>query len=705
MSSTEHDAADALHPAVVHHLVNSLGWHGLRPLQAAAVAPLMAGRHALLIAPTAAGKTEAALLPVFSRMLGEGWRGLSVLYLCPLKALLNNLEPRLSALATLFGRRVGVWHGDVGAADKRRWLREPPDLLLITPESIEALLIGTQVHPRHWFADLRAVIVDELHAFAADDRGWHVLALLERVERLAGRSLQRIGLSATVGNPAVLLDWFAGHCDGERTLVQPPAGEAAAVELRIDYVGSLANAACVIAALHAGEKRLVFCDSRLRAEELTTELRRLGVQTWLSHGSLSAELRRQAEGAFTAGRNCVIVATSTLELGLDVGDLDRVIQIDAPATVSGFLQRLGRSGRRPGSTRNCLFLATHDDGLLRVLALLRLWRKGYVEPLEAPPAPWHLFVQQLLTLVLQERGLPLADWQSWLGRIPVFLPRRDTAARIVRHLLATGVLWSDEGVLRFDQAGERLYGGRHLPELLSAFASDALITVFCGRDEIGRVHPLSFVDTGNRPLLLLGGRTWKLQHIDWPAGIAHAVPAQGQGSARWLGNALLLSAALSGEIRQLLYEQALDSALSRRAQTRLHDLYAMAPALPEKGSLMVCAQGGKILWWTFAGSLVNAVVAGRIKRQYGWPVHADAYSVIINASGSAWEQALELRRQLHEWLIPPDDADIRLLKLPVIKFSEHLPEAERNRMQLERLQVTAGLYDLAQKPIVLERED
>lgn len=221
----------------------------------------MAGRHALLIAPTAAGKTEAALLPVFSRMLGEGWRGLSVLYLCPLKALLNNLEPRLSALATLFGRRVGVWHGDVGAADKRRWLREPPDLLLITPESIEALLIGTQVQPRHWFADLRAVIVDELHAFAADDRGWHVLALLERVERLAGRSLQRIGLSATVGNPAVLLDWFAGHCDGERTLVQPPAGEAAAVELRIDYVGSLANAACVIAALHAGEKRLVFCDS------------------------------------------------------------------------------------------------------------------------------------------------------------------------------------------------------------------------------------------------------------------------------------------------------------------------------------------------------------------------------------------------------------------------------------------------------------
>lgn len=187
-------------------------------------------------------------------------------------------------------------------------------------------------------------------------------------------------------------------------------------------------------------------------------------------------------------------------------------------------------------------------------------------------------MQQLLSLILQERGLPLADWQQWLGRIPAFLPGPDTAARIVGHLLASGLLWNDEGVLRFDRAGERRYSGRYLPELLSAFASDALMTVVCGRDEIGRVHPLSFVDTGNRPLLLLAGRSWQLQHIDWSAGMAHAIPAEGQGRARWLGNALLSSAAISGEIRQLLHEQVFDSVLSRRAQTRLQDFYAPADA-------------------------------------------------------------------------------------------------------------------------------
>ena len=226
-------------------------------------------------------------------------------------------------------------------------------------------------------------------------------------------------------------------------------------------------------------------------------------------------------------------------------------------------------------------------------------------------------MQQLLSLILQERGLPLADWQQWQGRIPAFLPGPDTAARIVGHLLASGLLWNDEGVLRFDRAGERRYSGRYLPELLSAFASDALMTVVCGRDEIGRVHPLSFVDTGNRPSLLLAGRSWQLQHIDWSAGMAHAIPAEGQGRARWLGNALLSSAAISGEIRQLLHEQVFDSVLSRRAQTRLQDFYATAPALPENASLMVCTQRGKILWWTFAGSIANAVLAAWLKRTFG----------------------------------------------------------------------------------------
>ncbi len=146
----------------------------------------------------------------------------------------------------------------------------------------------------------------------------------------------------------------------------------------------MGNAAKVIASLHRGEKRLVFCDSRQLVEELGHTLRTLNVTTFLSHASLSVEERRLAEAAFAEARDCVIVSTSTLELGIDVGDLDRVIQINAPGTVASFLQRLGRTGRRPGKRRNCLFLALTEDALLHAAGLLTVWGNGWVEPVTAP---------------------------------------------------------------------------------------------------------------------------------------------------------------------------------------------------------------------------------------------------------------------------------------------------------------------------------
>src|SRR5690606_14410088 len=217
---------------------------------------------------------------------------------------------------------------------------------------------------------LQAVIVDEIHAFAGDDRGWHLLAVVQRLQRLCGREPQRIGLSATVGDPIGLLDWLCAGTTGPRRLLAPASGERAAPEITLDYVGSLANAAVVISRLHRGEKRLVFVDSRARAEELVRELRRLDTKTWLSHGSLGREERAAAEEAFATAPEGVTVATSTMELGIDVGDLDRVIQIDAPWTVAGFLQRLGRTGRRPGTVSSCLFLATSDRALRDTLGIL-----------------------------------------------------------------------------------------------------------------------------------------------------------------------------------------------------------------------------------------------------------------------------------------------------------------------------------------------
>ena len=337
----ETDVFDRLHPVLGHHIVNTLGWRSLRPLQRDAVGPVLAGEDTLLLAPTASGKTEAAAFPLLTAMEEQGWSGLSTLYVCPLKALLNNLLPRLEGYAGWLGRRVALWHGDVAAPQRRRLLVNPPDVLLTTPESLEAMLVSRNVDHRRAFADLRAVVVDEVHAFAGDDRGWHLLAVLERLTAIADRPIQRVGLSATVGNPKDLLGWLQGAGRGRpaRVIAPEPAVAATlatrpAVDVELDYVGTVANAAKVLASLHRGEKRLVFCDSRRLVEEIGAALRARGVTTFLSHASLSVDERRRAELAFAEARDCVIVSTSTLELGIDVGDLDRIVQVNSPATVA-----------------------------------------------------------------------------------------------------------------------------------------------------------------------------------------------------------------------------------------------------------------------------------------------------------------------------------------------------------------------------------
>ncbi|TDC41399.1 DEAD/DEAH box helicase [Micromonospora sp. KC213] len=606
--------ADLLHPVVLHHVVNTLQWPGLRPLQESAVRPLLDGDDALLLAPTAGGKTEAAMFPLLSRMAEGNWSGTSVLYICPLKALLNNLLPRLETYAGWLGRRAALWHGDVTAAQRRTILRDRPDVLLTTPESLESMLVSATVDEGGFFRQLRAVVVDEVHAFAGDDRGWHLLAVLERLSRVAGRPLQRVGLSATVGNPGELLAWLQGSGRGRRTghVVAPgttATTTAPAGEVELDYVGSLHNAAKVIAALHRGEKRLVFCDSRALVEELGQRLTALGVRTYLSHASLSAEERHRAEEAFAQERDCVIVATSTLELGIDVGDLDRVIQIDAPRSVAAFLQRIGRTGRRVGSTRNCLFLALDGDGLLRAAGLLLLWQQGWVEAVAAPPEPRHIVAQQVLALALQRHRVGDRLWpQEWNGLAPF-----DRSAEvIVRHLVEHGYLDADSGMLFIGPEAERRFGRRHFMDMLAVFTAPPQFTVLSGRTEIGWTDPALLTAKVEGPrLLLLAGRSWRVTHTDWKRRRCFVEPADGGGKALWMtgGSPQGLSYRMVRAMRDVLLGAEPAVMLTARANTRLAALRDDTDAAVHPGgSVIVRDREGEVRWWTWAGFRANATL-------------------------------------------------------------------------------------------------
>ncbi|MFD4525316.1 DEAD/DEAH box helicase [Streptomyces sp. NPDC058470] len=612
---------DRLHPGLLHHIVNSLGWPGLRPLQQEAVAPLLDGSDALLLAPTAGGKTEAAAFPLLTRMAQESWTGTSVLYVCPLKALLNNLLPRVETYASWLGRTTALWHGDVSQSRRKRILRERPDVLLTTPESLESMLVSANVDHRAFFAGLRAIVVDEVHAFAGDDRGWHLLAVLERLERVAGRPVQRIGLSATVGNPGALLDWLQGSGHGKRQAQVvaphlredsprlPPPGD-----VQLDYVGSLANAARVIAALHRGEKRLVFCESRKQVEELGESLRAKGLTTFLSHASLSADERRRAEEAFAEARDCVIVSTSTLELGVDVGDLDRVIQVDAPGTVASFLQRLGRTGRRPGSARNCLFLTTDEDSLLSAAALLLLWSRGWVEPVVAPPEPRHIVAQQVLALCLQEHRVGDHLWQEWWGGLGPFGP---SAEPIVRHLVEEGYLDRDEGMLFLGREAEQHFGYRHFMDLTAVFVAAPEFTVLAGRTEIGMADPTLLTEEVAGPRrLLLAGRSWQVTYIDWSRRRCFVEPVEGGGKARWsgFGPARGASYDLAQAAREVLLGATPPVTLTRRAEAALAQVREESTDLVHPGGTVI-VRGGRdtnVRWWTWAGYRANATLAATL---------------------------------------------------------------------------------------------
>jgi ATP-dependent Lhr-like helicase len=463
----------------------------------------------------------------------------------------------------------------------------------------------------------------------------------------------------------------------------------------VDYVGTLANAATVISRLHQGEKRLVFCDSRSRVEDLAQYLRAQGTETYVSHSSLSIDERRRAEAAFAEGTDCVIVATSTLELGIDVGDLDRVIQIDAPYSVAAFLQRLGRSGRRAGGRRNCLFLTTNSEALLRALGLLHLWRHGYVEPVSPPVLPYHVLAQQILAATLQESGLDRVRLEEWLGRwadIAGFSP--GTLVGQIDHMLKAGILFEDGGVIGVGREGEARYGAKNFLEIFSVFNSPPLFTVYHGLVEVGQVDALTFRHRSDGPIhLSLGGRGWKVTYIDWSRRRAYVEVAEEPGRSRWQGTGQSLHFDLAQAIKSVLCNGSPARFLSRRAVAELEVLRDEFAWLDEGKTTLITTPDTDISrWWTFAGDGYNAAAAERL-RDRGYMATFDGMAVSV-AGGNVVELPEDLERAVADLARSPT-VGIAEDAVEEIKFGEIVPAECLEEMLGRRLEPGAEVEAMA----------
>jgi ATP-dependent Lhr-like helicase len=566
------------------------------------------------------------------------------------------------------------------------------------------MLVSAVIDPKVLLANVRAVVVDEIHAFAGDDRGWHLLALLARINEFVGRPLQRVGLSATVGNAEDLLSWLQGGRDTPASVVSPAAATSTTPEIEVDYVGSLNNAAKIIAALHRGEKRLIFAETRGAVEALATGLRELGTETYVSHSSLAVDERRRAERAFAEARDCVIVSTSTLELGIDVGDLDRVIQVGAPQTVAAFLQRLGRSGRRPGTTRNLLFLATTDDELVQAAALTLLWSKGYLEPVVPPPSPLHLAAQQLLALALQKHQVGRNTWAAVFQGL--HLASQDELTKITDWMVKTGHVDQDSGMIFVGPEAERRYGHRHFMELLSIFTSAPQFAVLHGRREIGTVDPFVLIRKVNGPrVIALAGRGWLVSAVDWPRRKAYVEPTEARGDARWISVAQPQTFALvDAQRRILLGAEPSGTRLGRRAQEQLLRVRSEWADRVDNNHILIRTDGARTRWWTWAGARANAILTAALETVDPTLVDDDYVydNRQIGLRTSVTES--ELRRAVHA--MHSQLADLGGIRpfvteraLQQLKFAELLPPELARQTLEERLSEPAAAAVILGRPI------
>lgn len=684
------DPWDRLSPAVQYQIANGLGWSSLRPVQLNAIGPIVDGENVVVLAPTAGGKTEAAFFPLLSQIDREDWSPVSVIYVAPIVALLNNQEDRLQRYAEMIGRRVFKWHGNVGPSARRRFLAEPADILLTTPESLEVMLMSANVPARRLFHGLRAVVIDEIHAFVGDDRGGHLSAVLERLSRFCGRDLQRIGLSATIGNPEEILRWVRGS-SRRPGRVLPRVGASKAAQLSLDYVGSLENAATVIAGLHGGEKRLVFVDSRRRVEALGKELRARGVDVYVTHSSLSREQRAMAEQAFEQGRNCVIVATSALELGIDIGDLDRVIQIDAPATVASFLQRMGRTGRRPDTFPNCTFLATKDETLVQAAALIALHERGFVESVRLRTRAAHLLAHQIMALGQQEGGIAASDWWAWISAATPFsgLSAEDREA-LVSHMLDEQILLLADGRYSLGERGRRLYGARNFAELYAVFSTPTTLTVMHGPEAVGQIDAyFAQAEEIGKLSFTLAARTWRAIHVDWPKAVVQVEPVENAGLPRWHGQPVLLGRELCEAIREVLTSTEEPAHWSQRARKKMNELREQHAFLQREGDTLEPSSTGYRLW-TFAGGKRNNLLAKTLQQKLGEKVTSN--NLFIGFSEEAGKSEVGIRQALDELRAagrPNGEDALRFAascaRGTLSKFEPCLPDRLLNQYLAERL--------------------
>jgi ATP-dependent Lhr-like helicase len=596
-------------------------WGDLTPIQKEAFDPIYQGNSCIIEAPTSGGKTEAVLFPLLTRIASNKSSGFKVLYIAPLKALLNDLALRVIPYAQMCYQEAFKWHGDVSQGDKVKQMLFPSDILLTTPESIEAILLRKS-NWRDVFQHLETIVIDEAHYFALTERGSHLISLLQRIESDIKKQPQRIAVSATIGNPDDLLYWLIGNRpDGKRIYVSGKTDKKR--DFMIHYFMDEG------ADLHKNlynqlikKTSIVFERSRTGTEDTATRINetnqltesRFPVKVKTHHSSVSKRLREEAEGSIKQNNESsinAIISTSTLELGIDIGDLDQVIQIGSLNSSGSFLQRVGRTGRREGQVQYFRGMCADPEELVLLTACVSLGVERISESILFPKRAFHILAHQVICLCLQKLGTTADIIWDTLSKAACFSQiSRTQFDSLIEYMLKEDFLRIVNGnVLLTSNKTESEFLRANWKRLFAIFDTGPMYNVVDGKKVIGTLDS-GFARTRELPFVfVLGGQEWNAIKIDHELQQISVKKNETGLAPKWKAIANYdIPFELAQEVGRLLMSNEPLSFLDDAAVIilqRQRNEYKKLDWQPSKWVLDWVPEANKLYLWTFAGEKIN----------------------------------------------------------------------------------------------------
>lgn len=579
----------------VQEFVYRLGWKELRILQAQAIDAIFESDNDVLITTgTASGKTEAAFLPILSLIAQEPMGSIKALYIGPLKALINDQFRRLELLCEVGNIPIHRWHGDVGSSQKSNLIKHPGGVLQITPESIESLFINKTNHLHNLFNDLQFVVIDEVHSFMESDRGVQLRSQLQRIEKYTKRSRpRRIGLSATVGDQEAAKKWLNPLTPSKVQVINPevmiPPTRLSHLHFSLTKEEIPSEMIDDIYKLTKNRRALIFCNSRGTVEILTAQLNRRCTRERLPehflphHGSISKEIREDAETRMREDdRPSSVICTNTLELGIDIGQLDLAIQIDSTHTVMSFVQRLGRTGRRQDSNRIMQIYTSEMQSepgdefyerlpfsLLKALSIVDLFLDGWLEPPIERTVPFNVLYHQILSRLVETHGSSPKDLVGHYLSSNVFpgVTPEDYAALLKYLGSMDHIEQLETGEIILGLAGEKIVRSK---DFYAVFTTPPEWDVFFKERNLGRISPRPDLQQGS--CLLLVGRLWEVKDIFEDKQQVLVEPAIEARDVMFLGTGIPeMHPRIAQRVREILTSDKSYSYLDTNAQLALAD--------------------------------------------------------------------------------------------------------------------------------------